>query len=50
MCTNLILGVKLKVEKWQVHFFFLYLTSELQPSELEGDQTVADLDEMHQSI
>lgn len=49
MCTNLILGVKLKVEKWQVHFF-LYLTSELQPSELEGDQTVADFDEMHQSV
>jgi len=27
-----------------------HLTSELQPSELKGDQTVADLDEMHQSV
>ncbi len=26
------------------------LTSELQPSELKGDQAVADLDEMHQSV
>ena len=47
ICTNMILGVKLKVEKWQVCIF---LTSELQPSELEGDQAVADLDEMHQSV
>lgn len=26
------------------------LTSELQPSELKGDQAVADLDKMHQSV
>lgn len=28
----------------------ILLTSELQPTELKGDQTVADLYEMHQSI
>lgn len=28
----------------------LHLTSELQPSELKGDQPIADLDQVHQCV